>query len=290
MMTRTRILLIGLSIIIAIILIIVLIINRPQEPAWVKNYEPAAVNVQERRMENQRIGEEVYKSLLMSIQDSIQGIVCWGDEEMVGSRSGTLPARLSDIIDSTLFAEIENDLAEKAKLYNAHDLHINVVNMGASNEGFHEILTRTGAHQLVLGEDYTIPAGTDTKNITLADPDGNIMIFAEQQFAKFRETTIGGITGRLYDGTEYYDSTHLKLAFGRDVSGTSVTVSAGTPVYTAGAEQYRTYIPVLFFAESDEINISEFTEGINDILSIYGDGSYVLICTQQKKTPFGIRH
>ena len=188
--------------------------------------------------ENQKIGEEIYDDLLSAVQDSLQGIVCWGDESMVGNRSGSLSEMLDDVIDAALFDQFKKDLAHKARLYKNRELNVNVINMGASNEGFNEILTRTGAHQLVLGDEYTILSDKDAReNITLADPAGNVMLFAEQKYALFGETTIEGITGRLYDGTGYYDPTHMKISFGRDYGGSAITVPAGTAVYTEGAEK-----------------------------------------------------
>ena len=63
--------------------------------------------------ENQKIGEEIYDDLLSAVQDSLQGIVCWGDESMVGNRSGSLSEMLDDVIDAALFDQFKKDLAHK---------------------------------------------------------------------------------------------------------------------------------------------------------------------------------
>ena len=268
-----------ISIVLSAFLATMLIIDHRKETE--RAIEAERIAMQERRItyEKQQVGEEICDDLIESIQNSFPGIICWGDESMVGNRRGNLPSKLDEITNTSLFETIESDLSNRTKLLNIRGLNIQIINMGVAKEGFYEILTRTGARQLVLGDEYTIPASTERNNITLADTNGRTMLFAEQRYALFGDTTISGVTGRLYDGNGYYDSEHMKLSFGRDRPGTEIVVPAGTPVYTAGAAQYQEYIPVLFFAESNEISIEEFIEGINDVLSLYGNDTYTLICT-----------
>ena len=65
--------------------------------------------------------------------------------------------------------------------------------MSASNEGLNEIMVRTGAHQMVLGQELGLLSGNDKNsmvNVTLADEEGNVLHFADQKYAKFGTTTI----------------------------------------------------------------------------------------------------
>ena len=274
-----NVILIVVNVIFAVFLALLLMKDREEEAERAREYKELSAQIQKDTREKMEVGEEIYDELLLALTDSFSGIVCWGDRSMVGNRSVNLPDELSELVDRSVFESIRERFSDKAELDNVHDLKIDVVNMGAANEGFREILARTGARQMVLGEALEIPAGDDRQNITLADPDRNLLLFAEQQYARFGETTIKGIKGRLYSGTGSYDELHGRLSFGRDEGGVAVTAPAGTPVYTEGAEKYRSYTPVLFFEESDDLEAAEFVDGIKDILSIYGDGKYVLICT-----------
>lgn len=246
------------------------------------NESPTPTQTRDAATDMQIVGEEIYKNLVSAIQQSgFAGIVCWGDESIA---KGALPDMLESEINNRLFDEVRSELFKKADVLNARGLKIQVVNMGAEQEGFHEILTRTGAEQLTLGEDFIIPEGRNRTNITLADPNGATMLFSVQRYAKFGETMIGGVAGRLYDGDGYYDEEHKKLAFVRDKKGSEVTVPKGTPIYTEGARNYRDCIPVLFFAETEDISVEEFKAGIEAVLAIYGNGTYVLICTTQDRS------
>ncbi len=269
-------------VVLAAILTLALISDRRKGAERAQAVSRAAEQEREVTEERRQAGEAIREGVARSIQDSFPGVVCWGDQSMLGNRYGNLPAELDEALDGELFSAIESDLTGKMRLYSAQRLKVEVVNMGVSNEGFSEILARTGARQLVVGEAMTIPAGTDRQDIDLTDAAGNAMRFAEQSRARFGETKIAGVTGRLYDGKGRYDKAHVKLAFGRDRAGQAVTVQAGTPVYTEGATQYRAFIPVLFFAEDEGVDAGAFVAGIIDILSAHGSGPYVLICTTQK--------
>lgn len=286
MKSRRNIIIAALLVVLTGVLAAFLIINGRKEKEKENELDSYSKDAMKQATEKRQVGEEIYNNLALTVEESFTGIVCWGDDSMAGNPYGNLPEQLGTAVNKMLFADLKNDLFTKAKMMNANKLNISVVNMGASDEGFREILTRTGARQLVVGEDYTIPSNTERNNITLADPDGNVMMFAKQKQAMLGDTTIAGVSGKLYYGTVYYDSMHQMLSFGRDLNGEEVKVKAGTPVYTAGAQLYREYIPVLFFAEQDGVSAEEFIAGVNEIIAIYGDGKYVIICTTESGSAY----
>lgn len=248
--------------------------------------------------EKKREGEEIYGQLVASVREALPGIVCWGDDAMAGNGRGSLPGKLAQWIAKTYFDEIKRELSDKTRVYNSAALEIDVAAMGAADEGLNEIMARCGARQLVLAEDYRIPHRQDRVNLTLMDDAGNLLYFAEQKYAKFGETTISGVVGKLYDGFGSFDRWHLKLSFARDQAGLSVVAPAGTPVYTAGATRYRAYQPVLFFTETAEVDAQTFVDSVRQILSLYGSGPYAVVCTasvgsawdQALRQAFGARY
>ena len=293
------------AIVLALVLGVFFVIDRQKDKKLEEIGQQQAEQERQLLSQKQAMGTEIYEDLAQSLDKSLTGIVCWGDKSMYGNKSGTLPAKLNKLIETRLFTGIKNVLLNKAKLYSVRELSMPVVNMGVINEGFSEILARTGARRMVLGEDCAIPSGQDLVNITLSDSNGKVLHFADQKYARFGEVTIGDVKGYFYDGNGIYDSLHVKLAFARDVGGEAVTFPAGTPVYTEGDEVFRSYIPILFFEDPAGLegggvaegigtaifsgkygntSIEEFVRGIEDIVSIFGDGAYLLIFTTAEKS------
>lgn len=247
-------------------------------------------------------GNEIYISLLKELEDASPGFVCWGDAEMAGSAGGTLPFSFKKKIDKTYFSGLESGLKHTARIYDARIPGIDVVNMGAVNEELYEIMVRTGAHQMMLGEDFDMPAYNDRKNIMLVDNEGHTLLFAGQEHAYFGSITIDGIDGRFYAGDGSYDDVHPVIAFARNENGDGYVIPAGTEIEIGTAGMFRMYYPILFFSEMEDIEVSEFIECMREIISIYGkqeseddrDGdedslsNYVIICVTEKGSEWDI--
>ena len=84
-----------------------------------------------------------------------------------------------------------------------------------------------------------------------------------------RKTTIDGVEGNLYTGTESYDNLHSMLAFRRRASGKEYVIPAGEEVETASAKSYTEYYPVMFFSEQEGVSASEFVRCMQEITERY---------------------
>ena len=227
------------------------------------------------------MGKEVYETLLPMVQAALPGIVCWGDESAVGNSHGALASRLESLIDSRLLDGIRKDLYNITKFFNMDELVIPVQNMGVAYEGMNEVMARAGVRQLVVAEDFTIPGNTDRVNISLTDDMGHLLSFASQRYAKFSTTTINDVEGTLYtrDGST---GIYIAFTFGRSRAGDMMPVAAGTPIQTAGATQYRSFLPVMFFAERTDVGIDAFIEDMREMVTLYGNGPHAMICTTEE--------
>ena len=232
-------------------------------------------------------GKEVYDALLPRIQAALPGIVCWGDESAVGSGEWTLGSQLESLIDSRLLDGVRKDLFNITKFFNMDELIIPVQNMGVAYEGMNEMMVRAGVRQLVVAEDFTIPGNTDRVNISLTDDMGHLLSFASQRYAKFSTTTINGVDGSLYsrDGST---GIYIAFTFGRYRSGELMPVAAGTPIQTAGANNYQSFLPVMFFAERTDVGIDTFIEDMREMVTLYGNGPHVMICTTESGSEWDV--
>ena len=253
------------------LLVVMYVHERKQRAVRAEENQQIAARIEEENGQRKGAVEEIYASMTEALAKGPAGFVCWGDGEMVGNQYGTLPSSLDHKIDETYFAQLRSAFLQ-AGGYDARVPGIKVVNMGASNEGLNEIMVRTGAHDMVLGEDLSLPSGNDKNsqvNITLTDENGNVMHFAEQKYAGFGKTTIDGVEGNLYTGTESYDNLHSMLAFRRRASGKQYVIPAGEEVETASAKSYTEYYPVMFFSEQEGVSASEFVRCMQEITERY---------------------
>lgn len=225
--------------------------------------------------------EKIFNDLKGTIKEKLPGIVCWGDSGMAGNSNGSLPEALTKTVNDSLLGSVKKDLSARSASLPVDELDIPVTNMGVGQEGFHEIMVRTGASPLIVGEDYEIAGETEKKNIVLCDEPGNSLRFSKSELDKFGQVTIGKVKGHFYEGNVSYDEHHSNLAFGRDEAGDEAFVSEGTEIHTEGAEKYRTQLPVLFFNDRSEISAGEMVKGIDDTVSLYNKKKYVVIisCT-----------
>ena len=269
-------------IVLAAVLSVLLFVDNQRSARIAEENEKSAMK---QGAENKRLraaGEEIYDQLLLSLESAPKGFVLWGDAQALGGRSGRLSLGLSNMIENAFFSQLMADFSNIGRMYNVSEIVIDVANMGVVNESLNEIMARTGTRQMVLGEDFDMPADTSGANIILKDEDGNTLRFASQTNAKFGEARIDGVAGKLYEG-EHYDSLHFQLAFERNAEGKGYTVPAGTPVETEGASKYRSYCPVLFFPEYDGVTADAFVLLVQDFIALYGDHThYIVVCVTEE--------
>jgi hypothetical protein len=196
-----------------------------------------------------------------------KGIVFWGDESLTGEEYSNFPNVFREQAVEELYGNIENLLTEKTMTVEHAEELLSVQNMGVKGEGFYEIMTRSGARQLVTAEDYTIDADTKKSNIELEDDHGHSIRYVKQPFAEFGTVTIAGVEGQLDEGSGKYDTGQKKTAFVRDKAGEEVAVKAGTPVELSSATEYRKWIPVVFVDENIEEKTDKLIEHIKEVLA-----------------------
>ena len=227
-------------------------------------------------------GEKIYDQLTDSLENALKGFVLWGDAQALDGKSGRVVLTLSSKMEDAFFSQIMEDFSNIGRMYNVSDIMIDVENMSVSNESLNEIMVRTGAHGLLVGEDFEMPSDTTPLNIVLTDGAGKDLLFAEQTYAKFGESWINGVAGKFYAG-DHTDSLHFHLAFQRTTEGQRFTVPAGTPVETTSAKQYRSHCPILCFPEYDSITSDDFIAYMREIIALYGDQAhYILICVTEE--------
>lgn len=209
-----------------------------------------------------------------AIQKSLPGIVCWGDAAMKGNDSGSLPEELEQRVDEQLLKEVRESHGDSQ---DAKKLHIPVANMGVVGEGFTELLVRSGASPLYLGEDYQIPEKTEKNDIVLCDEEGNALRFAKKELDQFGQVTLGKVKGHFFKGSQSYDKSHSNLAFARDAEGDSALIEEGTVVHTASAEDYQNYLPVIFLQDQGDTASSDLVDGIRAIASRYPGKHYAVL-------------
>lgn len=218
--------------------------------------------------------DKTVAELNAAIQKSLPGIVCWGDAAMKGNNSGSLPKELEQRVDNQLLKDVRESHGD---LQDAKKLHIPVANMGVAGEGFTELLVRSGASPLYLGEDYQIPEKTEKNDIVLCDEDGNALRFAKKELDQFGQVTLGKVKGHFFKGSQSYDKIHSNLAFARDAEGDSALIEEGTVVHTASAEDYQNYLPVIFLHDQGDTASSDLVDGIRAIASRYPGKHYAVL-------------
>lgn len=263
-------------ILVATLGVLLFIDNRRSERIEAENTKIADQEAENRRLRTAM--EDIAEQLLSSLENELKGYILWGDDQAAGSQGEKICTALVSQIEDAFLPQINEAFFDAGRTDDAYGIAIDAVNMGVSNEGLNEIMARTGAHQLVVGEDFDMPSDTMKINVPLTDEDGNTLRFAEQARSTLEEAKISGIAGRLYPGA-YYDSVHFQLAFERAEGGQSFTVHAGTIVETESANPYRSYSPILFFSEYDSVTADQFIACMQEIIALYGDQThYIVIC------------
>ena len=231
-----------------------------------------------RELDQQR--DSIFETVATAAK-SVEGIVFWGDESLTVNRETSLPAQVNNRIEDALISPVISRMVKATGPANyPHDL-IPINNMGVDNEGIEEILCRAGARKIRTGQDFEVREDVMARDIEMVGENGQKLLFASQQYAKFGNVSLQGISGWLYQGSYYYDSVHSVLAFGRDKQGEARTVPAGTVLEVESQQKYRRNRTVLFFGEHPEIGDEALVQCMKDLLSrqVGHEDQYVVVCT-----------
>lgn len=206
----------------------------------------------------------------------VDNIICWGDGEMAGGRTGSLPETLRTVTEENLFGSMKKAFSKVIGEDGREVPTVTVTNMGVGNEGMREILVRAGVNRLLVDEGFNIPSGTDPVELELRDDqDYNneenkyMMRFAKQSSVGFGAVEINGVEGTLITSEYWYDSNHPRFEFVRDEEGSRVWVSGRTQVEIESAYQYIGEIPVFFFSDNLAHSVDAFVSNVESLVDRY---------------------
>lgn len=190
----------------------------------------------------------VQLEVLSVIEDSIPGIVCWGDSITAGVGGGgdTYPAVLNSLIQSELNTAFRRLYPAKFTTSQAYSLPIPVVNMGVAGESSLTVAGRSGAIPYVLTEDVTIPAEAESYvRLFFTSETGEAVEPLVRGNRGLGSVTVAGVEGTLELRPTYGEEERYAYYFARTEEGEEVTASAGTPIETAAEQAYKDYLAVI---------------------------------------------
>ena len=175
--------------------------------------------------------EEKEALLRQAVQQSLPGIVCWGDSLTVGygGNGESYPATLQRLINENLIDGIP------------------VVNNGVCVETTYTIMARAGAWEITTN-DFTIPAECYPTEIHIYMTNGmytNLTAFGD---AGLNPVTINGVKGNLT--FSYHTGEYGYCNFTRLEPGEETVVPFGSVVYPASVDLYGGYVNIIFMGEN----------------------------------------
>ena len=175
--------------------------------------------------------EEKEALLRQAVQQSIPGIVCWGDSLTFGygGNGESYPATLQRLINENLIDGIP------------------VVNNGVPVEPSHTIMARAGVWEMYAKE-FIIPADCTPVTIKIILRDGMYTNLASFGDGGLNPVTIAGVKGTLKSA--YREDDYGWFDFTRLEPGDAVGVSDMTPVIPASSSLYDGYVNIIFMGEN----------------------------------------
>lgn len=252
-------------------------------------YEQKEGEAFESRNDNKKLGSEALEYLRENMDTT--DLVVWGDRLAAGNRDGVPAEFLQKTINERLIDKIAGELVTAGALSRPSSLWIRVQDMGVINEGMNEIMARAGTLQIKTGNEITLPEYADGKylDLDIVDEQGNQLMFAKQRSAEIGKVTISDVEGHLYDGSEWYDEKHARLAFSRDQNGEQITIPKGSAIKLDCAEKYRDHTPILMVEDGGEAGFD--ASRINDLQEILirhnsvgnlDEDIYVVVCATEE--------
>lgn len=187
-------------------------------------------------------------AVLSAIEQSIPGIVCWGDSITAGVGGGgnTYPAQLQQLLQSDLNTSFRRLYPAGFSTTKKFNLTIPVVNMGVAGESSLTVAGRNGAIPYVITEAFTIPEDTTTEvRIRFTSQGGEVVEPLIQGTKGLSKVMIGGVEGVLEIRQAYGGNSRYAYYFTRTEAGEAVTVAAGSPIETQAEQAYKDNLAVI---------------------------------------------
>lgn len=190
---------------------------------------------------------DYHLAALSAIEQTIPGIVCWGDSITAGVNGGgdTYPGTLQSLLQTELNTAFRRLYPADFKTDQKYNMPIPVVNMGVVGESSLTVAGRNGAVPYVLTEDVTIPAEAESfVRIRFTSETGEAVEPLVRGSRGLGMVTLAGVEGVMEIRPTYREEVRYAYYFARSEEGEEVTVSAGTPIGTAG-QVYKDYLAVI---------------------------------------------
>lgn len=218
----------------------------------------------EARQENLAAIQQTYEAHKQVLAEYVPGIVCWGDSLTAGSSGNvSYPLTLQKYINTYLCNiydlrySVENPASYSRLDWEDYKISIPVVNMGAGQEDSATILGRSGVVPYVVGRAFVIPAETEAVTIQIRSQSGKRVTPLTAGNVGINPVSIAGIQGTLTLDTGNQGSGIYTYRFTRLEAGAETPVEKGEVITTAGQEQYRDYIHIIWLGTYGEFNTAE---------------------------------
>ena len=175
--------------------------------------------------------EEKQNLMWQQINQSMPGIVCWGDSLTFGyGGNGTsYPSTLQNLIDTRIIGGIP------------------VINNGIPIESTYSILVRANAVPM-YSYAFEIPSGCDRTEMEVVLDGGHYINLGFNGEAGLNPVTIAGVKGRLE--ARYTEGRYGLYYFSRLEPGEAVNVQNREQVYVDSQGKYSGYVNILFMGQN----------------------------------------
>ena len=205
-----------------------------------------------------------YEKDMQTVADYLPGIVCWGDSLTAGSSGNvSYPSVLQKYIDTYLcdiydFRSTVENAQDYSRLdWDEYTVSVPVVNMGSGQENSATILGRCGVTPYVVGADFEIPGEVESVHISLKSADGKTVSPLTAGNAGVNPVTIAGVEGTITLESEGQGWGLTSYQFTRVEAGEPVSVTKGTEITTACADEYRDYVHIVWLGTYGDFTNSE---------------------------------
>lgn len=216
------------------------------------------------RQENLEAVSLAYEKDMQTVADYLPGIVCWGDSLTAGSSGNvSYPSVLQKYIDTYLcdiydFRSTVENAQDYSRLdWDEYTVSVPVVNMGSGQENSATILGRCGVTPYVVGADFEIPGEVESVHISLKSADGKTVSPLTAGNAGVNPVTIAGVEGTITLESEGQGWGLTSYQFTRVEAGEPVSVTKGTEITTACADEYRDYVHIVWLGTYGDFTNSE---------------------------------
>lgn len=200
---------------------------------------------------------EVLTDLKSSVSEDVPGVVCWGDEYLLGTSTNNIPYFLHNVINEELFSVVNTDMETTAYL-SSYSVELPVKNNGIRGEDLYTMAARTGAYPLCIADKTELPKGTDNTQVSFITKGSRPVLFMDQPSVPFGNCTLDDVEGTIE--LEKIADNEYKYYFSKNAASEPKTVEAKTRIYTSLSTSYPDDLLVIFFGReysetADLVNI-----------------------------------